>query len=84
MNNTIEIKNYKIYYRETQRGWAIAIMPNNIRIDNFHGFPHMHYTLKGKHQPIKTKTLSESLNIVLNYLSQNDEINIEDLKKELG
>ena len=69
-DNTIEIKNYKIYYRETQRGWSIVIRPNNIRIDNFHGLPHIHYTLKDKHTLIKTESLTESLIIVLDYLSQ--------------
>jgi hypothetical protein len=82
--SSIEIKDYKIYYRETVRGWAVAIMPNKIRIDNFHGFPHIHYSLKGKHQPIKTGTLTEALKIVLNYLSENDELVVEDLKNELG
>jgi hypothetical protein len=81
--SSVEIKNYKIYYRETLRGWAVAIMPNKIRIDNFHGFPHIHYSLKGEKQPIKTGTLTETLKIVLKYLSENDEIILEDLKNEL-
>jgi len=29
------IGKYKIYDKETKRGWAITIMPINIRIDNF-------------------------------------------------
>ena len=77
----IKIKKSQIFYRETQRGWAIVIMPNKIKIDNFHGFPHIH--IKNK-ETIKTKTLNKVLNIVVNYISLNNEINLEDLKNKLN
>ncbi|KZX10143.1 hypothetical protein [Methanobrevibacter curvatus] len=82
--NKIKIKKYLIYYYETKRGWAIVIMPDEVRIDNFHGFPHMHYFAgDNNHKSIKTNTLTEALAIIINYLTKNDELIKEDLKEEL-
>jgi len=45
--NSIKLGKYKIYRKTSKKGWAITITPINIRIDNFHGFPHIHFSLKG-------------------------------------
>ncbi len=31
-----------IYRKRSKRGWSIVIMPEGIRLDNFHGYPHIH------------------------------------------
>ncbi|MDR3291104.1 MAG: hypothetical protein LBT10_03045 [Methanobrevibacter sp.] len=46
-----KIGDYDVYHRNTQRGWAISILPPKIRIDNYHGYPHIQFSLHGiKHK----------------------------------
>jgi len=59
-------------------------MPDEVRIDNFHGFPHMHYSLNDTdHRKIKINTLNDALRIVVNYLIENDVLIKEELEGEL-
>ena len=44
-NNKRRIYDRDVYKRKSKRGWAIVIMPDNIRIDNYHGFTHIHFSL---------------------------------------
>ena len=85
-NNTdiSKIGKYTIYKKSSMRGWAIIIMPSKIRTDNFHGFPHIHYSLKGKHQPIKVNKLNKAFEIVTNHILNNETVNKEKLKGELS
>ena len=36
IQNNIEINNKKVYHAETNKRWAIVILPDNIVIDNYH------------------------------------------------
>nr|WP_302579110.1 hypothetical protein [Methanobrevibacter arboriphilus] len=72
-----------IYIRESQRGWVIAIRPDNIFIDNHDKDAHLHIKLKGIHIPIKYKNLEEVGLIVELHLIKNKGINKEKLKGEL-
>ena len=82
--NKIKIKEFIIYYYETQRGWAIVIMPDEVRIDSFHGFSHMHYYQNDTTQrKIKINSLEDALKIVINYLIENDALIKEELEGEL-
>jgi hypothetical protein len=81
---TLEYGKYKIYLKTSKRGWAITITPINIRVDTFHGFPHIHFSLKGKHHPIKINKLDKALNIIINHILDNDEINKKKLREELS
>lgn len=59
-------------------------MPNSVRVDNYHGFPHIHFSLKGKHQPIKKEiTIDEAFKIITDPITNNIKINKEKLKEEL-
>ena len=58
--DVFNIGEYSIYRKKSLRGWAITITPINIRIDTYHGFPHIHYSLKGNHHLIKINDLDEA------------------------
>jgi hypothetical protein len=80
----LKIGKYTIYSKKSMRGWAITIMPIKIRIDNYHNFPHMHFSLKGKHIPIKIDKLDDAVEIVMSHIINNVNINKEKLKEELS
>ena len=82
-SNVSFIGKYKIYDKESPRGWAITIMPIKIRIDNFHGFSHIHYSLKGKHVNINVNDKDEAFKIVVNHILNNIEIDKLKLTEEL-
>ncbi|MDR0774697.1 MAG: MarR family transcriptional regulator [Rickettsia sp.] len=70
-----KIGNYDVYEREGYRGWAIIIMPDGLRIDNYHGFPHIHFTHKGKKHKINTNNMEKALEILYNHIWKNEIIN---------
>lgn len=79
-----KIGNYDVYERQTQRGWAIVILPIGIKIDNFHGFSHFHFSSEDKeHHKININTLEEAYNITFNHIIKNTEINPKKLYEEL-
>jgi hypothetical protein len=84
-----EIRQNEIIYgntikaRKSKRGWAIVVIPPNLRIDNFHGFPHIHFTPKGEKHSIEENDFDSIYNIIRNHLKQNKEIIKEELIKEL-
>ncbi|MDR2543964.1 MAG: hypothetical protein LBD03_00175 [Methanobrevibacter sp.] len=52
-------------------------MPDEILIDNYHhGYPHIH----PYREEIKTKTLEETLNVVLIHLDNNKGVNLKKLR----
>ncbi|KZX12254.1 hypothetical protein [Methanobrevibacter curvatus] len=83
LTNTIKIGQYDIYARESPRGWAIIIMPTNIRIDTFHGYPHIHFSQKGKKHEIKIENFDTALKIIDNHIYKNITINKKRLLEEL-
>ncbi len=72
-----------IYWRRSKRGWAIIIMPDNVRTDNFHGFSHIHMQVKGEHEPIKYDDFETVYNIILDHIERNKGINKKELRLEL-
>lgn len=41
IRNTIKIADRIIYFRETERGWAIVVIPDNFKVDNFYHGVHI-------------------------------------------
>ena len=82
-SKSTRIGDYDVYERESIRGWAITIIPIGIRIDNFHGFPHIHFTLKGEKHKINVEEFEKALYIVFLHISKNKKINPEKLFEEL-
>jgi len=72
-----------VHIRESERGWAIAIRPDNIFIDNYDKEPHLHVKLKGVHIPIKYKDLEEVGLIIELHLIKNKGFNKNELQEEL-
>ena len=48
----MKTENSEICIRESYKDWAIAIMPNDIRIDNYDGSPSIHLKSGGISIPI--------------------------------
>lgn len=75
-----------VYKAETPQGWAIAIMPDNILIDNYHiDKTHIHPNPK-KHiikEEISEDNPEKVYETVLKHLYENDELNLDNLKREL-
>ena len=71
-----------IHIRKSQRGWAITIFPDGIRIDNFHGFMHIHLEIGGKKYPIQ-EDKKEIKEIVVNHINKNKRIIKKELREEL-
>jgi hypothetical protein len=82
-STSTQILDRTIYRRRSKRGWSIVIMPDNIRIDNFHGFPHVHLEGKGGHEEIKTNDFKTVHQIVIKHLERNKGVNKKELKREL-
>jgi hypothetical protein len=40
--NTVKVIDRIIYFRETERGWAIVVIPDNFKVDNFYHGVHIH------------------------------------------
>jgi len=73
-----------IYYDSSKRGWAIVIMPDSIRIDNFYYPAHLHVKVYGIHIPVKYKEMDEVGLILKCHIARNNgKINLKELKKEL-
>ena len=75
-----------VYKAETPQGWAIVIMPDNILIDNYHiDKAHIHPNPK-KHiikEEIGEDDSEKVYETVLKHLYENDELNRDNLKREL-
>jgi len=82
--SVFEVGDYKVYQKTSLRGWAVTIVPINVRIDNFHNFPHIHYSLKGEHIPIKVNDMNIVVEIVKKHILKNGKIYKEKLKEELS
>ena len=84
--SSILVNGKTVYKAETPQGWAIVIMPDNILIDNYHiDKAHIHPNPK-KHiikEEIGTDNAEKVYETVLKHLYENDELNLEKLKREL-
>lgn len=60
-----------------------SLMPDEIRIDNYHKEPHIHFKLKGMHIPVKYKDLEDVALIVELHLDRIRGIDKKTLVEEL-
>jgi hypothetical protein len=78
------IEGNHIKVRRSEKGWAIIIIPPHARIDNFHGYAHIHFTPKGEKIMIKDKNFNEIYETVRLHLKANKKLIenqlLEDLK----
>ncbi|WP_066971137.1 hypothetical protein [Methanobrevibacter filiformis] len=58
-------------------------MPDNFRIDNFHGFPHVHFSAHGKHHEIKNTDFETIYSTVQIHLNTNESLKKEELWRAL-
>ena len=79
----LKIHSKKIIIRESKRGWAITIIPDNIRIDNFYKDTHMHLKPEGIHIPSKYKGMEEVGLVLVLHIIRNKKINLNELKEEI-
>jgi hypothetical protein len=72
-----------LYWRKAERGWSIVIMPGSIRIDDNHGYCHIHIGNKKNYQPIKDDSFEAIYQILVQHLERNKGIDLAELRKEL-
>jgi hypothetical protein len=60
--------------RKSKKGWALIIIPPHARIDNFHGYPHIHFSPKGTKHKITEKNFNEIYQIVRTHLKTNKKL----------
>ncbi|MCL2116586.1 MAG: hypothetical protein FWH29_10255 [Methanobrevibacter sp.] len=77
------IRDYIIYDNTTPKMWAIIVMPIEIRIDNAHGYVHIHFSLKGRKHKINKTNFHEIYGIIEKHIEKNELINKKKLWKEL-
>ncbi|PKL66258.1 MAG: hypothetical protein CVV28_11710 [Methanobacteriales archaeon HGW-Methanobacteriales-1] len=73
----------QIYWTKGERGWSMVIMPESIRIDNFHGYCHIHLHEKKNYHTIKDDTFDNIYNLLVEHLERNKGIDVSELEKEL-
>jgi hypothetical protein len=74
------IGKYIIYDNISPRMWAIIIMPIEIRVDNAHGFVHIHFSHKGFQHKINKVDFNEIYEIIIHHIEINQTID----KKSYG
>ena len=79
----ITIQDTDIIQYMSQRGWAIVIMPDNLRIDNHHGFVHIHFNLRGEKIEIKETNLDILFDIIVENVTKNKKLNLDELRGDL-
>ncbi len=77
------LKDQTIYWRKSKKAWSILLMPESIRIDNNHGYCHIHIEYKKNYQKIKDDSFDDIYQLIIGHIEKNNGINLDDLKKEL-
>jgi len=83
MKNQKSLQNNQIYWRQSKKGWSLIVMPESIRIDNNHGYCHIHLKYKKNYQTIKDNSFDGIYQLIIGHIEENNGINLDDLKKEL-
>lgn len=83
MNNEKSCQNNLIYWRRSKKGWSLIVMPESIRIDNNHGYCHIHLKYKKNYHKIKDDSFEGIYQLIIDHIESNNGINLDDLKKEL-
>ncbi|MDR2966430.1 MAG: hypothetical protein LBU74_00580 [Methanobacteriaceae archaeon] len=86
IQNNVEINNRNVYHAETNKGWAVVILPDNIIIDNYHrGCVHIHPN-HSKHyiyEELEQYSMLEVFEIVCLHIDKNNDLILKKLIKEL-
>lgn len=61
----------------------MVIMPESIRIDDNHGYCHIHLEYKKNYYPIKDDSFQAIYQGILNHIQDNKGINLDKLQKDL-
>ncbi len=70
--------------RRSPRGWSIVIMPQEIRIDNFHGPLHLHPPReRGPPEPIAERSMDAVRDLIRRHAEGRRAVVYEDLLEEL-
>lgn len=77
-----KIKDRTVYRKNSQKGWSIVIMPDGIRLDNFHGYPHIHGDTRNMEEIIYDD-YEMVLKIVRRYIKRGEYIKTSKLREEL-
>jgi len=77
------IEGNHIKVRRSEKGWVIIIIPPYARIDNFHGYTHIHFTPKGEKFKVKEKNFEEIYKVVRLHLKRNKKLIENKLLEEL-
>lgn len=72
-----------IHISKIRNMWAIVIMPDEIRIDNYYKETHLHPTQQGIHIPTKYTEIETVGLIIERHLNKNKGINKKKLMDEL-
>ena len=76
----ITVANCTIHYREAPRGWAIIVMPENFKVDNYYHGVHVHPDRK--QIPIKDPDII--FNIIYEHIIRERRLIEDKIRKELG
>ena len=83
LKNKNFIGDYIVYDNITPKMWAIIIMPIEIRIDNAHGYVHIHFSLKGPKHKINKRNFYEIYEIIEKHIEKNSILDKNKLWSEL-
>ena len=75
----IEIGMCTIHYRKAPRGWAIVVMPDNFKVDNYYHGVHVH----PDREVIPIKDPDVIYNIIYNHIWREKRLIEAKLRKEL-
>ncbi|MCL2687781.1 MAG: hypothetical protein FWE58_04530 [Methanobrevibacter sp.] len=84
MRNVEMIHGNYIKSRKSKKGWAIVIIPPHARIDNFHGYSHIHFTPTGKKHKIIEMDFDMLYEIIRTHLKKNKKLIKEELLEVLS
>jgi len=77
---TVKIGSCIIHYRQAPRGWAIVVLPEQFKVDNYYHGVHIHPDRK--EIPISDPEII--FNIIFNHITREGRLIEEKIRKELG
>lgn len=79
-SKVLMIVDRKIIFRETGRGWAIVVMPDNFRVDSYYHGVHVH----PDRAELPIKDPQEIHEIICKHIRKEGKVVEGKLRKELG
>lgn len=80
IRDKIIIGKYTVHYRKAKRGWAIIVMPNKFKVDNYYHDVHVH----PNREILSIKDPDVIFDIICLHIENNNVLNEAKLRKELG